>query len=114
MPLELKVSDNAYQEKLITLNGNSFFFTYTFNTRDQRWYFDMVDRDAIDIISGVKIMTNQDLTSKYINVASLIGGEIYCVNQRANEDDITRDNFGNNKQFVLWYFEAGELNDLLV
>ena len=118
MALQIKVEDNAYQSKIVTLNGNSLTFTFSYNTRayesgaQGRWYFDIVDRNGNDIISGVKILPQQDLTSKYVRVNSLIGGNIYCVNTKVDGRDVTRDNFGTDKQFQLWYFNTTEETEL--
>lgn len=112
MPLQIRIEDNPYQEKLITLNGNSLFITFSFNTRDNRWYFDLVDRNAIDVVSGVKILPEQNLTGKYLDVASLLGGNFYCVNTKLDGKDVTRDNFGTDRQFQFWYFSEAEEEEL--
>lgn len=108
MATQIKVEDSAYQEKLITLNGNSIFITFNFNTRDQRWYFDLVDRNNIDIISGVKILPSTNLTGKYLYTSSILGGSLYCANLKNDGIDVTRDNFGTDKQFQLWYISEEE------
>ena len=108
MPLRIKIEDNTHQEKLVTLNSNSIFMTISFNTRDNRWYLDLVDRNGLDLLSGVKILAPQNLTAKYINTNKLLGGNLYCVNTKGNGQDITRDNFGTDKQFQLWYYTTEE------
>ena len=112
MTIQLKVDNNSYQDKTITINGNSFFITYSFNTRDSRWYFDMVDRNGIDIISGIKILPQQNLTRKYIQVNEYLAGNIYCINTNFDGSDVTRDNFGTDRKFQLWYFTTGEEEEL--
>ena len=112
MATQIKVEDSAYQEKLITLNGNSLFITFSFNTRDSRWYFDIVNRDSIDVISGVKILPAQNLTSKYLTLRTLLGGDFYCANIKADGTDVTRDNFGTDKQFQFWYISVEEQEEL--
>tara|TARA_R110000850_G_scaffold30106_1_gene82909 strand:+ start:427 stop:771 length:345 start_codon:yes stop_codon:yes gene_type:complete len=113
MPIQIKVEDATYQERLVTLNSNSLFFTLTYNTRNSRWYFEIVDRNNIDVISGVKVLPAQNLTSKYISVNSLIGGNIYCVDTKFSGQDITRDNFGTDRQFQLWYYTTDEEDAIL-
>lgn len=113
MPVQIKVADNAYQSKLITLNGNSLFFTFTFNSRDQRWYVDVVDRNNTDIVNGVKILPAQDLTSKYIDLSTSIGGYLFCIDTRQSGQDVTRLNFGTDKQFQFWYYTNKEIEDIL-
>lgn len=112
MALQIKVEDNSYQDKIITLNGNSLSITISYNTRDGRWYFDLVDRNGLDLISGVKILPTQNLTSKYLQVVELIGGNIYCANTKVDGKDITRSNFGTDKQFQLWYLTADEEEEI--
>ena len=112
MPLQIKVGDVPYQEKLISLNSNSLFLTLSYNTRDSRWYFDISDRNDISIISGIKILPSQNITSKYLNVSELIGGNIYCVDTKFSGTDVTRDNFGTDRQFQLWYYTKAEEDEL--
>lgn len=112
MAIQIKVDDNAYQQKLITLNGQTLFITVSFNTRDNRWYVDVSDRNEVDLITGIKLLPNQNLTSKYVSINSLIGGNLYCVNIKGDGIDITRDNFGTDRQFQLWYISSSEENDI--
>ena len=113
MTLQIKVEDNPYQEKLITLNSNSLFLTISYNTRNSGWYFDIEDRNSISIISGNKILPSQNLTRKYIRVNTLIGGNIYCVDTKSKGNKITRDNFGTDRQFQLWYYTTAEEEALI-
>ncbi len=109
----IRVEDNPYQEQLITLNGNSLFLTITYNTRDSRWYLDLEDRNGKTVVSGVKVIPNLSLTGKYVNVNTIIGGDIYCMDLKRSSSDITRSNFGNNKQFQLWYYSNEEIKEIL-
>jgi hypothetical protein len=113
MPVQIKVQDNAYQKKLVTLNGNSLFFTFSYDTRDARWYFDIFDRNNNDIVNGVKILPTLDLSSKYTTLATLIGGYLFCVDTRGSGEDVTRLNFGTDRQFQFWYYTDQEIEDII-
>ena len=112
MPIQIRVSESAYQEKLITINRQKMFITLSFNTRDNRWYIDLVDRNKDDIISGVKITPNKNLTGKYVDVHNLLGGDLVCVDTKVSGKDIEKDTFGTDKQFQLLYISNEEQEEL--
>lgn len=112
MTIQVRVSSSPYQEKLITINRQKLFITFSFNTRDQRWYFDLVDRVGNDVISGVKILQQQNLTSKYINVNDILAGDFFCINTKFDGADISRETFGTDKQFQFWYISNEEQQEL--
>ncbi len=109
--IQVKIQDAIYQEQLVTLNGNSVFITTTYNERNGRWYLSIDDRNKLQLISGLKLLPKKDLLSKYTSVYELLGGSLYCANIRGNDDEVTRDNFGTDKQFQLWYLTDEELKD---
>lgn len=112
MPTQIKVDDTAYQEKLVTLNGNRVFITISFNTRDSMWYLDITDRNNTDIVSGIKVVPSQDLVTKYLNLATLLGGTMFCIDTKLSGNNVSRDTFGTDKQFQLWYYTAQEIEDI--
>lgn len=116
MPSKIKVDDNPYQEKLITLNGQSLYVTISYNTSDDiydtgdgGWYIDLADRNKKAIINGVKILPLQNLTKRYLHVTDILGGALWCVNVKDSLSDIDRKNFSTNGKFQLWYFSTAEM-----
>lgn len=117
MPTKIKVNpEQAYQEKLVTLNGKSLYFTIAYNTSDDllnngegAWYLDIADRNKVEIISGIKILPIQNLTSRYLQVHKLLGGDLWCMNVKDSSTEITRTNFGTDSQFQLWYLSNEEM-----
>jgi hypothetical protein len=112
MALQIKVLDNPYQERLITLNGNSLFFTISFNHRPGtvgRWFLDIEDRNGLPIMSGVKCLLKQNLVAGNLDLSAILSGGIYCVNTKTSDSGISRDNFGTDKQYQLWYISDAEL-----
>lgn len=111
MPIKIKVDDNAYQQKLVTLNGNSLFITFSYNTKGN-WYFDVVDRSDNPIVLGVKILPSQNLSGRYITLTEAIGGAFFCIDTKQRGDKVTGDNFGTDKQFQFWYYTNQEIEDI--
>lgn len=116
MSIRIKVEDNPYQEKLITLNGVSLYITIMYNTSDDvnddgfgSWYFDLADRNKDNIVSGVKILPLQNLTERYLSVNKILNGDLWCVNVKDSSSDIGRENFSTDGEFQLWYFSEEEM-----
>ena len=116
MAIQIKVDENAYQGKEIVINGIVLNFTIAYNTSDDvnndgygAWYFDIQDRKFNDIISGVKVLPIQNLTSRYLSLNTLLDGDIWCMNNKDKTADINRSNFGTDKKFQLMYFSNEEM-----
>ncbi|AKO60918.1 hypothetical protein AXI76_gp017 [Pseudoalteromonas phage H101] len=122
MPTKIKIESTPYQEKLVTLNGQSLSITVMYNSSDDvngdgegSWYFDLTDRNKVSIISGVKVQPTKNLTNltgKYLHLNKLLGGSIWCANTKNDGIQIiNRDNFYTNGKFQLWYYSDQEILD---
>lgn len=122
MPTKIKIESTPYQEKLITLNGQSLSITVMYNSSDDvngdgegSWYFDLTDRNKVSIISGVKVQPTKNLTNltgKHLHLNKLLGGSIWCANTKNDGIQIiNRDNFYTNGKFQLWYYSDQEILD---
>ena len=116
MPTKIKVDSAPYQEKLITLNGQSMYIRIMYNTSDDvdsteegSWYFDLADRNKEDIINGIKIMPAKNLTSRYLTLNTLLGGALWCANTKDTVQNLNRDNFYTDGKFQLWYYSDAEM-----
>jgi len=119
MATNIKIDSNPYQEKLITLNGESLYLTVMYNTSDDvdnngkgAWYFDLANRNKVDIITSVKVLPFQNLTGRYLHLNSLLGGALWCVNLKDELSDLDRTNFGTGQKFQLWYLSDAEMTTL--
>ena len=108
--IKFKITDSPSQEKPVTLNKTTFYIRITFNTSDDYWYIDLSDKNDNDIVNGIKILPNQFLTRKYLDLEDVFGGgALMCYNNGSSDDGIGRDNFGTNKQYILLYLTAAEV-----
>lgn len=107
---QIKITESAYQEKTFTANKTTFYIRVTFNTSDDSWYIDLADKDNNDIVNGIKILPDQFLTRKYLDLDEAFGGgALRCYNNGSSDDIIGRDNFGTDKQYQLIYWTATEV-----
>jgi hypothetical protein len=49
----------------VTLEGTTYRFEFKFNSRKERWSFDIQDQAGNDILVGIPALTNVDLTAQY-------------------------------------------------
>lgn len=115
MAVQIKVGEEPYQEKTITLNGETFYLRVMFNDhiidqdRDGFWFIDILDRDRNPLRTGIKVVSNSSLTRHYHDLRKLLDGDIFVLNVGEVNPIIGRNNFGTNKQYQLVYISFAEL-----
>lgn len=107
MPLKLPVPDSAFAEQEISVGGLNYNFTFTYNSRDSRWRFDISLNDSV-VISGVKIVENQFFLGRY-GLPDFDHGDIACIRIDNDGKDVGRDNLGLDKSYELVYYTNAEL-----
>ena len=99
----------SYQN--ISLEGVEYRLRLTYNTRDKHWRMSLLNLDNEEIISGIKIMPNQNLTWRYSYIDGMPPGNFYCLRLKNDYSDVGRDNLGYDKTYQLFYMTQQE--DLL-
>jgi hypothetical protein len=56
---------SAYQEKVI-LEGVTYLFRFTWNTRNARWNMDIIDSSGNLVLGSIPVEVQWDLTGRYI------------------------------------------------
>lgn len=107
MPLSIPVPDSASSEQDISLGGSTYTFTYSFNSRDARWRFDLALLDVV-IISGVKVVENQSLLARY-RLDNFDHGDIFCIRVKDDNQDVGRSNLGVGLSYQLVYYTNAEI-----
>ena len=112
MALEVVVPNTAaWTTQDITLSGVKYDFVYEYNTRDSRWRFDIYSTSGSPVITGVKIMENQSLLSRYL-LPDFDHGDIFCVRVLETSDPVGRDNLGSGLAYSLFYLTTAEIAEL--
>jgi hypothetical protein len=105
--LSIPVPDSASSKQDVALGGINYTFTFTFNSRDSRWRFDLDINEEV-VISGIKVMENQDFLKRYA-LEDFDHGEIFCIRIKEDGKDVGRDNLGVDKSYELIYVTNEEL-----
>lgn len=104
----IKVPDAPESVQIVALGGQEYKLRLTFNTADKHWRLDIQDLDGNTIIAGLKVMPNQNLTWRYSYIEGMPTGDICCLRQKNNFDDVGRYNLGDDKAYALAYMTRDE------
>lgn len=107
MPLTIPVPDSAWSSQDVSLGGTNYTFTFTYNSRDSRWRFDLAINEKV-VISGVKVVENQAFLDRYA-LADFDHGNLFCVRIEEDGKEVGRDNFGVDKSYELIYLTNEEI-----
>lgn len=107
MALSIDTPDVSWSEQYVTLGGSKYLFTYSFNSRDERWRLDISLGSQV-VVSGLKIMENQFLVGSYA-LESFDHGDLICVRFEDDGLPVGRNNLGVNKPYTLQYYTNEEI-----
>jgi hypothetical protein len=110
MPIKLPVPNVSHAITQITLGGLEYTFTYDYNTRDERWRFDISLIDT-PVILGVKVMENQSLLARYL-LDDFDHGDVFCFRIEEDGNPVGRDNLGIDLPYELVYLTNAEIEEL--
>lgn len=110
MSLKLPVPDQAWSRQEVSLGGLDYTLIYSYNTRDERWRFDIY-LEEVPVILGVKIMENQFFLENHI-LSNFNHGDIACIKVQDDGLPVGRNNLGQGKPYELVYFTNEEVEDL--
>ena len=60
---------SQWQEQ-IELGSQTFVLSFSWNAMNEYWVMDILTRDLVPIILGIKVVANYDLTAQYVQMAS--------------------------------------------
>lgn len=77
----------------ITLNGVNFVFQLLFNVRMNRWIMNISDSSGNQILSGIPVLINRNLTGQYATLA-IPKGSFFVVDDTGQFTQPTQFSFG--------------------
>lgn len=104
----IKIPDAPESTQILSLGGQEYIIKLTFNTADKHWRVSLLTLDNEEIISGLKIMPNQNLTWRYKYIGGMPTGNLYCMRYKNDFSDVGRDNLGLGKTYQLIYLTEQE------
>lgn len=98
------------------LDGRDYLLTFRWNQRESKWYLDIRDQDAVDIVLGIKIVVNKPLLGTLVTGEARPPGDIIATDLTTVPDDgkVAYDP-GRNElggRVVLLYFDEDEVAGL--
>lgn len=113
-PLKIRVDKGVEsQEQQITLNGITFFLRFSYSTAYTRdnWVVDILDSNRDNLLVGKRVTSTTNLTYNSIDLTELLDGYLFCVNTKNSKSPITKDNFGSQEVFRIWYIRRESFTD---
>ena len=99
------VGSLAFQTFGTTLGSTPYVMNWYWNTRDSAWYFDLLDQNESQIVSGVKVVLGIPLARRCIDPRGpdgvLIAGDLSGQGLDATLDDL-------GTRVVVYFYPAAE------
>ena len=90
----------------VTINNVIFYIQLDFSTREQSWYFTLLDVSRNTLLSGRKIQFGVSVTA-HANITQL-AGNIYVLKAKDTADVLGRNNFGQDLAYELVWLSTQE------
>lgn len=97
-----------YTEQVVALSGVSVTLIFKYSIITESWWLDIKDRSGtVEILSGVEITANRNLTGRHI-LEGFPAGNLYCLRNKATTNKVSYDNFGANEEYSLYWIPRNE------
>ena len=107
MALSIGIPQADWASQDVTLAGVTYNITTRYNGRDKRWRLDIAQTGE-PILSGVTLMENQSLFSRY-RLNDFAHGDIFVIRVKKDGLPVGRDNFGDDLSYKLMYLSNAEI-----
>lgn len=92
--VQLPASNDVPSYKFrVALSGSLFTLRLRYNTRMARWILDVADSQNNDILVGVPLLINYNLTGRFV-IPGLPQGFVFCTDDTNQQTQPTRYAFG--------------------
>lgn len=104
----IPVPTTAYESQEVIIAGKTYNLLFKFNTSDEAWYITIRNTNLEPLVSGIKVMPNQNLTKAYDYLNIFNDGDLWCIRNNATTESVTRDNFGAGLSYELLWISSQE------
>lgn len=109
--LYINNADSSYSEQRVTLGSSVYTLKLKYNVRNKGWYLGILDSSGTEeLLTGLKLVPNQCLTSRYI-IDGFEGG-LYCLRVKNDFTSLDRYNLGRSKVYRLAWLSDDEVSGL--
>jgi Domain of unknown function (DUF6983) len=86
----------------ITLSGVIYTLTFKYNTRMSRWVMEIDDANDNQLLSGIVLLIERNLTGQYLYLA-IPPGVFFCTDDTGQDTQPVQTSFGVDHTF--WYVD---------
>lgn len=108
MASKIKIFNRPFFSQEVILGETSYVLTLKFNTSDEAWYLSISYPEGTQLLNGIKLMPNQNLTGAFSYLERLTGGDLWCVRLKNDRSPLGRDNLGIGKTYELVWISSQE------
>lgn len=108
MPSRVPIPKESHNTTEISLSGNSYLFTYRFNSRTSRWKLDISLSDGTTVVNGLSLIENFSPTA-HLTLDDFNKGMLFVFPSNLTDEVAGRSNIGVNKDYELVYSSFSEL-----
>lgn len=101
--LQIPVTSSGNSNYTITLDGDTYVFRYTYNSRNGRIYLDIL-KDGRVSISGLKVIERASMLAQYV-ISRVPEGVLFVSRNDKTATTATIGNTGINKPFTILYLD---------
>ena len=106
------LKEDSYYSQVVSLSNTLFTLTFKFNFFNQSWYLDITSVSGKDkYLTGLMIIPNQNITGRYL-VDELSEGNLWCLKSSNTKEPLSFDNFGDEKDYRLYWIPSSEEKEL--
>ena len=110
--IEIRVPNSSYSKQSVTLGDEVYTLYLKFNVRNESWYITIKDsEDSLTLLGGVKLMPNQDLTTRYRTTTDF-EGHLLVLRNKNTPEGILYGNLGIGKAYSLYWVADSEFKEL--
>lgn len=108
MALNISVPDSANTSQTVTLGGLDYIFTFSYNSRDERYRLS-ISLNGVSVVRGLKLIESTSPTFKY-DLVDFDHGQLALVAQENTSKEAGRYNIGLSRAYNLIYLTNEELS----
>jgi len=108
MILQLPINQEGAQFQFSTeLDGTTFGLLFRWNDRVGQWSMDVLDGEGVAIVTGIRVVLDVPLLSRYRGLAATPPGDIIAVDTSGTQTEAGFEDIG--RRVVLYYLSQEEI-----
>jgi hypothetical protein len=101
LEIPIQLANKKFRQTTV-LDGVSYIFSFSYNTRFLKWIMDIFNEDNEIVLSGIPLYSDRVLLNNYKHLA-IPQGDLFCIDTEALNEDPNKNEFGT--RFKLIYVE---------